>query len=112
MKRYLILTVVIAVVAILFSFAAREKSTADIGPPSFVGDCKAGVTVTACKKPYYFPCYQEVAGANDRYAFPHNLPYGTYDLSNGCTNGEATYQGFTVEYNFCVPNPPLECPCN
>jgi hypothetical protein len=112
MKRYLILGVLVAVVAMSFFFAAREKSAADIGPPSFVGDCAYGVTVTACKQPTGFPCFQTVAGSNDRYAFPHNLPTGTYNLSNGCTAGNAVYQGYTVEFNFCVPHPPLYCPCN
>ena len=112
MKKYLILGVVVAVVAILFSFAVKEKSSADIGLPSFVGNCEYGVTVVACKQPGSFPCYQEVANANNRYAFPHNLPYGTYNLSNGCTSGNATYTDSTVEYNFCVPNPPLYCVCN
>jgi hypothetical protein len=111
MKKYLILGIAVAVVAVLVVVCLQEKSTA--ANPSFFGACKEGRTVTACKLPFHFPCYQTVANQYDIYDFPTSIVHGTYWLHDGCTGDTATYSGSAKQFDFCVPDPPLlECDCD
>ncbi|UCB53074.1 MAG: hypothetical protein JSV10_03040 [Candidatus Zixiibacteriota bacterium] len=110
MKKYLILAIAVAVVALLVVFSLQEKSTA--ANPSFYGACPEGKTVEACKLPGYFPCYYAVADEYDTYEFPSSIVHGTYRLDNGCTHGTEDYSGSAVQFDFCVPDPPLHrCAC-
>lgn len=110
MKKYLILGAAAAVMATMVVLCLQDTSTA--ANPSFFGKCKEGRTVTACKLPFYFPCYQTVADEYDNYDFPAGIVHGTYCLDDGCWSEYRTYSGSAVQYDFCIPDPPfVECPC-
>jgi hypothetical protein len=110
MKKYFVFGITLTIIAILVAFSLQERSSASM--PSFWGDCKAGVTVSACMQPLGFPCYYAVANQSDRYHFPRTIMQGTYRLDNGCTATTKTYSGSAVRHDFCVPDPPyFQCPC-
>jgi hypothetical protein len=112
MKKYVFVGMILTALALLFFLPLMPKSEADSGPPSFTGTAKAGRTVSACKQPGSFPCYQTTALDDDTYYFKHNIEQGTYMLADGCQSYQATYNDTTVVVNFCVPDPPLlECLC-
>ena len=112
MKRYLILGVTLAAVAVLLFLSLGPRSAADPPGPSFYGEAVGGRTVTACKLPDLSPCYETKAKGNRTYQFPGDIEYGTYKLEDGCQWRVATYTGNAEEVNFCVPFPRLiECIC-
>ena len=112
MKKYLVLGTVVVVVAMLLSPSFKEESTAELGP-SFWGSAKAGRTISATFYPGGWPSYETVADANNMYRFPHNIFYGTYNLTDGCQNHGGTYSGSPVRIDFCIPDPPLyNCNCD
>lgn len=112
MKKYLVLGIVVAVAAILLSLSFKAESNAELGP-AFWGSAKAGRTISACFYPGGWPCYETVANANNMYRFPHNIFYGSYNLTDGCQNQNASYGGSPVRVDFCIPDPPLyNCNCD
>ena len=111
MKKYLVLGMVLAVSAMMFSFSLMNESSADSGPPSFYGAAKAGKTISASKAggPYYYT----TADSSNTYAFPSNIEEGNYTLCDGCQHIQASYWGESQEEDFCIPDPPLFfCECN
>lgn len=112
MKRYFVVAMGVAIVAVLLCLSLGEKSSAGPPSPSFYGKAVGSRTVTACKLPDFSPCYETRAKGTDTYKFPSDIEYGTYRLEDECQWREATYEGTPTEVNFCVPFPKLiECIC-
>lgn len=114
MKKYLILGIALAVVAILLSSSFKQESKASTSwppPCSFYGTATGGDTITA----YLLHTgihFHAVGNKSNLYYFPKDLPYGDYELWwGGCQNQGASYQGVKVEVNFCVKMPGHDCPC-
>jgi hypothetical protein len=114
MKKYFILGTIIVLAALMLSFTVKQDSIADNKPPAFCGTVKQGVTVSACLQSPPYRCFYGVGNQNNRYCISIPSIYaGWYFVTNGCTGTTAYWNGSTTTtVDFCVPMPPLECPCN
>jgi len=111
MKKYFILGIIIAVMAILISFSLKQETVADSQPTVFYGTAEAGKTVTACLDCDPELCYSTVASSNNTYAIKGHLSSGSYCITDGCGSYIVSYTGTPVLVDFCVSNPPNYCPC-
>ncbi|UCB53073.1 MAG: hypothetical protein JSV10_03035 [Candidatus Zixiibacteriota bacterium] len=112
MKKYLIVGVAIAVIAVLVCFALKEEASASL-KTAFYGSALSGRTVEACTWPDPALCFEDVASAENEYEIklPHYMA-GWYriDDGTGCCPHVVYWNGRNpVNVDFCVPPPPCNC---
>jgi hypothetical protein len=109
MRRYVILGLAIAALAVVLLFSPwNHQPKAGGTPPAFAGAFESGRTIGAQKGIYWYAGYDK--GDNTYYITIPSWNTGTYTVTDGCQHIQGYWNGHTtVTIDFCVPQ---TCDCN